>query len=154
MTEITERKMGLLLPAARKSAHVVDPVALIVGLIGGPLIVTAATFYAVIPVFALGMGGLLYLVAGFPAMLIWFARRPISSGGVATAAFLVNAGLSISVWAISLLFDAGDMAKIALFYLAFGSAFALTWGGVTGWIYVKLCNPIYQSSVLLKKGDH
>lgn len=147
MTEMNETKRWTLFPTPRAPARALDIVALIVALIGGPLIVTAATFYTFIPVFALGMGGPVYLIAGFPAMLFLFARRRVSAGAVAGAAFFVNAGLVACACTIGGVFGAEGMPGLALFYLSFGSVFALAWGGVTGWIYVKLCNPVYQSSV-------
>lgn len=147
MTENNESKWRILFPAPRTAARPLDMVALTVALIGGPLIVTVATFYMFVPVFALGMGGPIYLIAGFPAMSIWFARRRVSAEAVAGVAFCVNAGLMVFACTIGVVFGAGEAMGLALFYLIFGSVFAMAWGGVTGWIYVKLCNPIYQSSL-------
>ena len=113
----------------------------ILAMIGGPLIVTIVTFWAIIPAYALVLGGIPYLVIGTPIAL-WMAL----SGPVTVERSIVWAGATIL--AITL--------PIALFAAFAGSAdgvggvliiglvcaiFAMAWAATTGWLYITLTKP-------------
>ena len=106
-------------------------------LILAPLLVTALSFYVVIPVFALMFGGPLYLALGTPLLLWLLSRQPCTSRDCATAALLANA----AVCALAMLYGAAirndDIFGVTFFFLLFGSIFAPLWGGTFGWLYLK-----------------
>ena len=74
MTGIAANTGSALYPTHSAQRNLIGPVAFFVALIGGPLLVTAATLWLVIPVFALMLGGPLYLAIGTP-LLLWHLGR-------------------------------------------------------------------------------
>lgn len=106
-------------------------------LVLAPLLVTALSFYLFVPIFALAMGGPLYLVLGAPFLMWWLSRRPCDGGEIAMAALLINAAACALFMAYGALIGEEDLASVALLYLLFGSIFAPLWGGMFGWLYTK-----------------
>jgi hypothetical protein len=116
--------------------------AFVLAMIGGPLLVTAFTFWVMfIPVFALVLGGLPYLVIGTP-MALWMAltgpvtaARGAAWGGL-TILFL-TAGAIISDTLISTSTDSSAILLLG----AVSAVFAVLWAGTTGWIYTAITTP-------------
>ena len=97
--------------------------------IAAPLIVTALTYWAMVPVFALMLGGPLYLVAGLP-LAAWYLRRhpfrvlPVLALGQACQWLQVPVFLAAS-W---LREDPGMLEALPAF-LGMGALFAFLWTG-------------------------
>jgi hypothetical protein len=113
-----------------------------VAMIGGPLLVTACTFwYMFIPVIALFVGGIPYLVIGTP-MALWMAL----TGPVTGARGAVWGGLTIlflmagAILAAVFLQKTVDIPAI-LTWGGFSALFAMLWAGTTGWLYNALTSP-------------
>lgn len=95
-----------------------------------PVIFTAVTFWAVIPIFALVLGGPFYVVMGGPVAW-WVARRH----GVSSLAMLIAAGLTVAaILPLSALATAmtGDPDYLDMgFVLAiWGPPFGLFWTAI------------------------
>jgi XapX domain-containing protein len=111
-------------------------------MIGGPLLVTACTFWVIfIPVFALVFGGIPYLVIGTP-MALWMAL----TGPVTAARGAVWGGLTIlSLMAgtiVGAIFTQSTAEIPAIAAIGGTSAlFAMLWAGTTGWLYGALTTP-------------
>lgn len=146
MTEITVAKKYLF-PPPLQPRHAIDPVALTAAIVGGPLIVTLATFYLVVPAAALLLGGPIYVAVGTPMILIWFARRKIRASAVAVLAMCTNAALSGAALLILSVLGDPTRAGWAEVYLWMGTCFAGIWGHVTGLLYARLCRPLFQTSI-------
>ncbi|MCB1340008.1 MAG: hypothetical protein KDK24_02860 [Pseudooceanicola sp.] len=111
------------------------PLPLIAAMIGGPLAVTALTFWLQIPAFALVMGGPFYLVAGLPAAW-WHFRKPRATAAMLPAlAFAVNAALCVPAVVLFAVIGRQDLQQMASIYLFFGSIFAPVWATGTALIY-------------------
>jgi len=138
MTEITAKRSWLT-PRISGPRYVIDPVAFFVALFGGPLLVTAATFWALgIPVVALVMGGPVYLVLGTPILLLHLRRNV---GSADTIVPLAGLTMIIGVGALGVvagLFDLPDLITIAFVYGLFGSIFSMLWAAAFAWIYNRL----------------
>ncbi len=128
----------------------IQPVPFAGALILGPILFTAPFFVAasifnsvginhnglmliaVIPVAALSLGAIPYLVFGTPAFVIALRK----GGSTAGAAFLANlAGTPVIFAAIAIANStnvAGSSVGLTLF---FGSIFAPIWGAMFGWLY-------------------
>ncbi|MGL4322221.1 MAG: hypothetical protein ACRCS3_15290 [Paracoccaceae bacterium] len=111
-------------------------------MIGGPLLVTACTFWAMfIPVAALVVGGIPYLVIGTP-MALWMAltgpingARGATWGGQTILFLMAGAILGDAIFTTT-----ADVPAI----LAVGgisALFAMLWAGTTGWLYRRLTIP-------------
>jgi hypothetical protein len=113
-----------------------------VAMIGGPLLVTACTFwYMFIPVIALIVGGIPYLVIGTP-MALWMAL----TGPVTGARGAVWGGLTILFLTAGAILGASIFATTAevpaiLTVGGFSALFATLWAGTTGWLYSALTAP-------------
>ncbi|MBM7066058.1 hypothetical protein [Actibacterium sp. 188UL27-1] len=125
--------------AAPDARDIIDPVAFTLALIGAPCLVTLLTFWAVIPIFALGMGAPLYLLFGTPVMWRALRRGHRRKAYFAWLGFKTNAVASIVAFPILALFegqpDIADALGICILFLAFGSIFAPLWGAVFAWLY-------------------
>jgi len=145
MTEITANSVN--------THYIIDPVAFFIALIGGPLLFTAATFWlALIPVFALALGAIPYLVVGIPVLLLHLRRHPPEVDRISTTAlkaFLVLwATVCAGAWLRNMsAVDAVDLAALAGIILIFGSVFSLCWGACFGWLYRALARDFYTRAV-------
>ena len=129
MTEIPERNDVLLFsPTAFAGALVLAP--LLVGLLGLPLIV---------PPLAVIFGAPLWLGLGTPALLWMVGRYPPRFGRYALMALAGHlaflAGAALLVWLRPDLVQ--EAQGLLVFYLIFGSVFALLWGGTFATLYRK-----------------
>jgi hypothetical protein len=116
-----------------------DIVAFIVAMIGGPVMVTMLTFWlALIPVYAVVIGGIPYLVIGTP-MALWMALR----GPITVERALQWSGLTILVLTGAIaVFTAftteGEAFAATLMIGGVCAVFGMAWAGTTGWIYVAM----------------
>lgn len=142
MTEITESHLRT---DARR--HIIDPVAFFIALFGAPLLVTASTFWLVVPVFALLFGGPVYLAVGTP-VLLWRLQRSLDRLGdlvllaIETVIVIVLAGI-----AYFLLTSQQENALRLLVLGLFAVVFAALWTATFGWLYRKLCRDFYTHPV-------
>ncbi len=116
--------------------YVIDPVAFFIALIGGPMLFTALSFWILfIPVFALVLGGPVYLVVGTP-VLLWYLRNhdgdpvDLSTLGIEAMGCL---GLLLPV--VAAFARDGDLLSSGLFFIGFGMIFAGAWAYCFGRIY-------------------
>ncbi len=123
-------------PVPYPARYIIDPVAFCLALVGGPLLFTAASFWAFfIPVFALMFGGPVYLVIGTP-VLLWYLRR--NDGDPSDLAFIAFMSMAIALLLAAL---AGAMSGdeqiigLGLGYFGFGMIFAPAWAYFFGSIY-------------------
>lgn len=145
MTEITVLK-SILNPKPRPTLFSLDPVALPLALIGGPILVTLMSFFLLIPVGALIIGGPLYMLLGWPVCLIWFRRHKVSAGAMCALAFFVMMATALLIGAFAAITgqtehidDAGTIAILSLL-------FAVIWGAMSGSLYTCFCRPQYANS--------
>lgn len=117
----------------------VDPVALAIALVGGPVSVAIVLAWLLIPVAALAFGGPLYVMVGLPILLVYLGRASATSARIAGLALVANTTVCLAAW---LAFMGTHDSEIVLMYLCFGTVFAPLWGLVTGWIYFGLRRPI------------
>ncbi|MGL5011741.1 MAG: hypothetical protein ACRC6I_17840 [Paracoccaceae bacterium] len=126
-----------------------DPVAFFIALISGPIIFTLLTFWIVfIPVFALVIGGIPYLVIGTPVLLWMALTGPVNGARSAIWAGLTNAGLTaggvLGALIVAKPEDAGFVAMFGAFCIGFGMA----WAAAFGIIYRNITDePVKEESV-------
>lgn len=140
MTEITVSR-GEIFWRARHTGprYLIDPVAFFIALFGGPLLVALLGFWVLfIPVFALALGGPIYLLLATPALLIHLRFRDGDTGGIITLAFAVVIGGAAAGYVYGLLVPDSDAAFFALFFGGFGLVLGPLWGCAFGWIYNRL----------------
>lgn len=148
MTEILENiEMRMRARAEKRAAaprYIIDPVAFFVALIGGPLLVTALSFWMLfIPVFALAFGGPLYLLIGTP-LLLWHLRRTKGeTGDIAALAFFANLMIFALGAAATVITNDKDILGGAMFFAGFGLIFAPTWAWGFGYLYNRLRRDFY-----------
>lgn len=146
MTEISELNSALW-PRVDLPTRLVDPVAFFVALVAGPLAVTAATFWLVVPVFALGLGAPFYVLLGAPLMA-WHMRyhRP-NPRRFAMLGLLANLGTPVLLMAYAALIDDIYLKDMWLFFFGFGMIFAPAWCSTFAVIYRRLERPFYAQPI-------
>ena len=99
-----------------------NTIRLFAALVVGPILFTVATFYLVVPIFALVMGGPLYLGLGFPVLLVTLRHAPphYETFLFSAVATVVCLALVVSTWDPALV---GDMVG---FSLAFAALWSMT----------------------------
>lgn len=144
MTVITDKTVYFLYPAPLVPRYLIDPVAFFIALIGGPLIITAMTFWVfLVPVFALVLGGPVYLVIGTP-LLLWTLRyREPKPDEIAVLAFRSTFGLCAVIVIYALITSKPEILTGLPFFGAFSLIFAPLWGNQFCKIYLKLRRDIY-----------
>ena len=148
MTEILEKIERRMQERAAKRAsaptYIIDPVAFFVALIGGPLLVTALTFWiAGVPIFALMFGGPFYLALGTPLLLLHLRRNKGATEDIMALAFFANVAiLALGALAAGVTADNGYLYG-ALFIAGFGMIFAPAWGWGFGVLYSRLRRDFY-----------
>lgn len=133
--------------------HPIDPVAFFLAMAAGPLLVALLGFpLLLIPVFALVIGGPLYLTIGIPVMLVTLSRNKASArlfGWTALLTFtaLLCAGALVVALAPahSFVHDMGSAVILSLF----GFVFAPLWGSTSGWLYTCWRRDIYSHPITL-----
>jgi len=122
-------------PVPYPARYIINPVAFCLALVGGPLICTALTFWILIPIFALVLGGPVYLVVGTP-VLIWYLRRNDGEpGDLAFLAFMVMAALLVLFVGFGFATSNNDILDGGLVLAAFDLIFAPVWALFFGSIY-------------------
>ncbi|MEH6519954.1 hypothetical protein [Sulfitobacter sp.] len=119
--------------------YIIDPVAFFIALIGGPLLFTALSFWVLlIPVFALILGGPVYLVVGTP-ILLWYLRDhdgdPID---LAVLGLIAMGCVGLLVPLAAAFTGDGDLLASGLILSGFGMIFAMAWAYCFGRIYQHL----------------
>jgi|AntRauMFilla1563_2_1112583.scaffolds.fasta_scaffold07198_3 hypothetical protein len=126
-------------PVPYPPRYIIDPVAFFVALIGGPLLFTALSFWALfIPVFALGLGGPLYLVIGTPLLLCYLRRNDGDPGDLAALAFKVMVLALVPITLLALLIGEKEVFGFGFAFSGFGMIFGPAWAYFSGWIYQRL----------------
>lgn len=106
-----------------------------ISLVAAPLIVTLLTFWAIIPIFALVLGGPVYLALGTPSLLWLLSRRRVTAGKIAGLALLVNVAATTLVALLASAAGKDELRTLAYVFLVFGFIFAPLWGLTFGWLY-------------------
>ncbi|WP_299412757.1 hypothetical protein [uncultured Sulfitobacter sp.] len=116
--------------------YIIDPVAFFVALVGGPVLFTAASFWALfIPVFALALGGPVYLVIGTP-LLLWYLRHHDGEPhDLAWLAFRVMVLALLLVATLAAITGDEDLFGLGMAYTGFGMIFAPAWAYFFGTLY-------------------
>lgn len=141
MTEITGNNV------ASTARHMIDPVMFFLALVLSPLIVTASTFWIfAIPVFALVLGGPVYLITATPVLLWWLSRRDPKVGQIAVLGFVVNLVACGFIWVFQFIDGVRQPGDLALVYLIFGSVFAPVWAGVFASLYRRFRRPFFAQT--------
>lgn len=143
----------LLFPSENSPKHIIDPVAFWVALIGAPILVTlpalSAYFSSVpisffyIPIFALVLGGPVYLVIGTPLLLWSLRQHEITPGSIAVLAVIAQIAVVIVSTVVVVLFSQIELSTLIPLFGGFGMIFAPLWGATFGWLYLKLRRNIY-----------
>jgi len=116
--------------------YIIDPVAFFIALIAAPLLFTAGTFWILfIPVFALGMGGPLYLLIGTPVLLWYLRRHDGKPDDIAILALKAIAILAVIIAIGGLVLDEMESLGGMVFYFGFGMIFGPAWAYLFGRIY-------------------
>ncbi|MEO0829008.1 MAG: hypothetical protein AAFY03_00935 [Pseudomonadota bacterium] len=126
------------LPATARRTRV-QPILFVASFIAAPLITAAVGYFLVLPIFALFLGGPLWLLIGAPA-LIWAIRSGMTRRrDFAVLAFAGNLATPLLVAPFMLWTgEPGDSAfYMAMLIFAFGCAFAPLWAAV----FVELYQP-------------
>lgn len=118
-----------------------DPIAFVGALIAAPVLVALLGFWAVlIPVFALIMGGPIYLAVGAPVLLAMVTRVPLRGEVYACVAFIAQSVLVGTVAIYAALFPEAN-AGAWVFFAVWGLVFAPIWAGVFALLYRRWHRP-------------
>lgn len=151
MTEITKINEYWYKPNLTR--HQVDHSALILAAVGGPLMVALLGFpIFLIPVFALFLGGPLYLIIGIPVMMYVLRHHEARPGIFANAALCATLALCALCTLFFVLtgFPFPEEEKgLLVMYAFFSFIFAPLWGSTSGWIYTCWRREIYSHTVTL-----
>jgi len=125
-------------PVPYPDRYLIDPVAFCLALVGGPLMFTGLTFWTLIPVFAVVIGGPVYLAFGTPVLLWHLRRNDGDPTDLALLAFKVMALLFVIFAATAVITGNNNMLDGGLVLAAFGLIFAPAWAYFFGNIYRRL----------------
>lgn len=148
MTEITADPKSSLWPAPRPQRYVVDPVAFFIALIGAPILVTLPTFWMIIPLAALLMGGPLFLIVGGPLLLWHLGRHEPDTEKIvrlSLLAMLVVALIGIPCFVIAN--PSGGALETALIFATFGFLFAMLWSAAFAWLYRAFLSAFFKRGI-------
>ncbi len=138
MTEICETN-------TLRNRHLIDPVAFIAALVLAPLLVAALGFWLVIPVFAVLMGGLPYLLAGGPLLACGLRYNEPSFYVFAGIGLLANTATPFLVFLFYIAKETPEAAlSLAAMSFGFGLIFAPLWCGVFAVLYRRLRRELYS----------
>ncbi len=114
-----------------------DIIAFAFALVLAPVAVTAVSFFLLIPIFALVLGGPVYLMVGTPVLLWMVGRYPPNAKVYATAGLAANIALCLFVVIADKLIPAAREAGIGnlLGSAAFGLFFGPIWAGAFASLY-------------------
>ncbi|MCV2892909.1 hypothetical protein [Lentibacter sp. XHP0401] len=123
-------KSHLLYPTQR-----IHMPAFFAALVLAPIIITGATFWLVVPVFAVVIGAPAYLGLGLPLLIWHLSRAPCNAGEIAALAFVSNfTALCLTTFAAFAL-GKEQIVEATIFYFGFGLIFAPLWGWMFGLLY-------------------
>ena len=118
-----------------------DPIAFVAALVIAPVLVALLGFWALlIPVFALVIGGPVYLAVGAPLLLVMVTRVPMQASVYACAGLIAQSVLTVLLMSYAGLnpsSGAGDLGVLALF----GLVFAPIWAAVFAVLYRRWHRP-------------
>ena len=138
MTEICEI-------SAPQNRYPVDPVAFFAALVLAPLLVALLGFWLLIPVFAVVLGGLPYLLAGGPLLANGLRYNEPSFYAFAGIGLLANMATPFLVFLFYMVNSQPvDALNAAVIYFAFGLIFAPLWSGVFAVLYRKFRRQFYS----------
>ncbi len=138
MTEICETD-------ALQNRYRIAPAAFIAAFVLAPLLVTALGFWLVIPVFAVLMGGLPYLLAGGPLLAYGLRYNEPSFYAFAGIGLLANTATPFLVFLFYIANETPEAALImAVTFSKFGMFFAPLWCGVFAVLYRHLRREPYS----------
>ncbi len=144
MTEMTGNFTSVRTAGPR---HIIDPVAFILALIGGPVLVTAISFWLVVPVFALIIGGPLYLAVGTP-VLLWRLQREVHDiFELAVLAMKAVGILTLGATVYLCLTSQEGQIPSLLIMALFALVFAALWTATFGWLYHRLCRDFFTHPI-------
>lgn len=126
MTEISEIKV-----------HPFDPAAFVAALVLAPVTVTLITCLTIIPIFALVLGGPVYLIVGTPVLLWMVGRYPPVFSTFAVAGILGMFALFALAGAYHAVLPDQGASELLAIYL-WGMVFAPLWAGTFAPIYRRL----------------
>jgi hypothetical protein len=145
MTEITVNK-NIMYPKGKPHLYMIDPVALALALVGGPLVVgVLGAPGLLIPSIAAVFGGPIYVLAGTPVMLWRLARNRSSTelwvGSALLTHLTIFVPLTLAATAQGRNFDGASV------FLIFGCLFAPLWGLISAAIYKRCERDFYQQAL-------
>lgn len=152
MTEICEAMecpaSPLFWPAHRAPRYLVDPVAFFVALIGAPLVVAVLGFWALgIPVYAVPLGGLPYLIIGGPILAQKLRHYAPETRRFAIIGLIANNVMFFAIALLLILMHAQTAIGVAALIFAFGLIFAPLWSAVFAILYRNLRREFYQNPI-------
>lgn len=138
MTEKTDKpkvRRRAAVPHQSGDRYAIDPIAFAFALILAPVLVAILGFWALlIPVFALVLGGPVYLIVGTPVLLIYLHYRPGCAAGAALLALATMlfgmGGIALSDSLLAPVVDIDGLMALAAFGVFFGPLWAATFGGL------------------------
>ena len=139
MTEIYEINSA-------QNRHRIDPAAFFAALILAPLLIALLGFWIVlIPVFAVVLGGLPYLIVGGPLLANGLRHNEPSFYAFAGIGLLANMATPVLVFLFYMVNNQPvDALNAAVIYFAFGLIFAPLWCGVFAVLYRKFRHEFYS----------
>lgn len=145
MTEITVTNNSLH-PKGNPHRFLIDPVALALALVGGPVIVGILGAPALLfPSFAAVVGGPIYVLAGTPVMLWRLTRNRSSTELWIYSALLTHLTIFVPLTVVAT--AQGRNFDGASIFLIFGCLFAPLWGLVSAAIYKRCERDFYQHAL-------
>jgi len=138
MTEMIDIRKRILWPERKLSLkqqrqprpvrYAIDPTAFVAAVIGAPLLVTAATFWALgIPVFALLFGGPVYVALSIPVLLWDIPRHEPTIGRLATLGFVSAMGFVALLCMVWPFVDEHEWGFFVGLYAVMGAIFGPLW---------------------------
>ncbi|MCU0800862.1 MAG: hypothetical protein MUD11_03655 [Rhodobacteraceae bacterium] len=121
-----------------KPLHIV---AFVLAMPGGPLLVTALTFWmAYIPVYAVLIGGLPYLVIGTPMALLMALWGPVTVERALQWSGLTILCLTAATALVVLAIGGGEGLGLVLIVGLVSAIFGMGWAAASGWLYGAMTN--------------
>ena len=134
MTEIYENH-----PTSEFTPRPIQWDAFVIASIAGPIIVTGLTFWIYyIPLAALVLGGIPYLILGTPALIYHLRRNAPDVGEIIGLSIVVLLGACTVLGLIGALIMGEDAFGIIVLYAVFGLIFAPLWSWAFTALYIRM----------------
>ncbi len=148
LMEVLEIPQSAAEPHIPGARYAIDPLAFFFALVSAPIVVALLFFWVVaIPIFALAIGGLPYLIFGTPVLLIYLHYRHGSPEGAAMCATLtVVAGIILAFAATAIYDERHRLEGIAVFG-GFALIHAAAWGFAFGKLYNRWRSDVSRRSL-------